>query len=183
MMDKSEQLDFRLKNLNDWHIIHSLLFGSNIPQEKEWNDVSEIITVLQVLGKYPLAQHTYLPGGGGLNLQGGKRSNEPQCMELEFTVPAIIKPLSLIFNGFSKNERWNYFFLTSDQMTSSKSNDEELNVNNPFYKEELVEINPGSYINREYWDSKQYNEQILPKGSRLVSRYFKGGSFVFFCES
>jgi len=171
--------DWEQSRLSQWRFISQKLFGGMPPTSANWNDRQQVVDVLNLIGRMPSLNHMFYPSGGGLDFIGAKLATENDCICLE-TDPCgfvILKPSRLTAETFGKNIIWNYFRL-------------ELSTLKPVFEtgqsdkcEELVtEDTPGHYISWKCGNYGYYDDDTpLPKGYRLVDRYFFG-SFVFFCK-
>ncbi|MEN8699607.1 serine/threonine protein kinase [Bacillus infantis] len=171
--------EFRNEQLPKWEEMIKTLFKREVPLENEWLDRGSINKVLDYIGTSQALNHTFLPKGGGLDLHGCVISNEPDCLELNLgSIAHVLKPKRLIFYRFEDADyEWAYFRLEADDLQSSGVYEELA-----FQEEELVEISPGEYIERAYWDAGEYYGQPLPKEARLIGRYLNG-SFVIFSKA
>lgn len=191
----------------EWALWRKLNAGvAGKPVEKQvWTSVTEIIEILNYIGKHPALNHTFMPSGGGLDLAGACMSHEPGLVELNFDgSPKIIKPLSLIFHAVGDNPEWWYFRLetvnfaptdvydhnvgiaTEELIPWSQSN--EIAWSMQYTGEELLEVSPGNYMDRNYWminhigHDEQGYEIPLPEEARLITRKVNGGAFVIFSK-
>src|SRR5262249_4619412 len=76
--------NYRETSLTDWHMFQEHLFPRLIPERAEWRGLSDIVTILNLLGQHAELNHTFHPDGGGLDLQGAATSAEEGCLELRF---------------------------------------------------------------------------------------------------
>ena len=168
--------EFRIKELPKWEEMIKTLFEGDVPLYKEWNDRKEIITVLDFVGKNNALNHTFLPQGGGLDLEGCTLSNENECIELNLdSISHVLKPKRLIFQWFPDAPyEWAYFRLESDSLEPSG-----VYENLSYPEEELVELSPNMYIERYHWDERTYNGKRLPQDAKLISRFFNGAFVIF----
>jgi hypothetical protein len=166
--------EFRLEQLPKWEEMIKTLFNGDVPLEKEWHNLYDIVKVLDYVGKSSAANHTFLPNGGGLDLHGCTLSNEIGCIELNLgSIAHILKPKRLTFQLFCNAEyEWAYFLLETKTLDPSG-----VYESLAFNEEELVEISKGEYVERAYWDGGEYNGESLPDEARLVGRYL-GGSLA-----
>lgn len=168
-------------NLQHWQEVTKSLFGNQIPETKEWTDISKMVEVLNLVGKANL-NHTFHPGSGGLDLQGCGPSKEPACLELYLidpTCPSIVKPTKLTFNSFPGIPEWAYFLLETGKIHPSGVYP---NLRPEYESESLTELPDGTYLSGYHWDENEYLGNPLPKGSRSVQRVFSG-SFAIFQKS
>jgi len=120
----------------------------------------------------------FLPGGAGNTIIGADYANEEGLISLKIAeqMNDILKPSKLTYESFGVDPQWNYFRLEASPIDKTGIYGEK---NYIFPYEELVEIEPATYIERYYWDENEYNGEDLPEDSHLVCRYFEG-SFVIF---
>lgn len=173
---------------------------------KEPNDVVSIFDenliseILNKLGNSKAMNHTFMPSGGGLDLSGSEISNEKGKIELHFDeIVHIVNPQVLTFHPIGKNPEWWYFRLNTlpfeasgvyEDYTETKvfkaSSIKESEYLVEFHGEELLEIEPGKYIDASLWDlnfmgyDENGNEISIPQSARIVSRKHNGGDFVIF---
>ena len=176
--------DFETENLIVWEKIIRELFPAAIPNNCLWKDIDSIISILNKLNSVDNLNHTLFPAGGGHDLMGAKRSTEKGCIELRTPNSVrIVKSKVLEFNYFPNNVNWAYFRLETAALKPITPN-----INSSFIKEKVIELEPGHYTEKEIWEKGYlgYNDKgiriLLPKSTRIVSRYFKG-SFVIFAKS
>ncbi|WP_156290796.1 serine/threonine protein kinase [Oceanobacillus salinisoli] len=165
--------------LNKWQRMISELFPKGIPDKADWGKKEDIISVLDFIGKNDAYNHIFLPGSGGLDLEGAREAYEEGLIDLQLDNTAyLLKPSQLHFRK-TPNLNWSYFYLETKEISyTGVYGDRELSVPG----EELVEFSPGNYIDRGYWDEGEYNGETLPGEARLISRYTKG-NFVIFSKS
>jgi hypothetical protein len=192
------------KQLAVWEEMVVKIFGEKPSDTLKTTSTSRIIEILDTIGKSKALNHTFMPSGGGLDLSGATYSNEKGRVELDFGGSGIIvNPESLTFHPIGENPEWWYFRLntlpfeasgayeeiqqedTSDDIFKTKS-DKEIEWSMRFYGEEVLEIEPGNYIDRSFWDINHlgYDENgdliPLPENARVITRKFNGGAFVIF---
>lgn len=163
-----------LRNLMQWTEVQEQLFPSVLPYHAEWRDRNDIVTVLNLLGKYDSLNHMFFPDLGGLDLTGASISHEQDCIELRCeNLVYIVKPKRLSFEFIDDLHEWNYFLLESEPLQSV---DRSLPAGS--VSEEYCEISPGNYEPLQMLDnmSKEEHDRIKP---RHVTRYLRG-SFVLF---
>ncbi|PIC57026.1 serine/threonine protein kinase [Sporosarcina sp. P12(2017)] len=193
----------KMKQLDLWGKMVTELLGSKSEDTVEITDKSQIIKDLNFIGKNKALNHAFMPSGGGLDLTGAVASNEKGLVELNFGGSAlIVNPDSFTFHPVGDNPEWWYFRLNTSPFAPSgvyevEEDDEtektyksalnrEVAEDMKYYGEELLEIAPGDYIDRSFWDINhlgynEYGEEIpLPKNARVVSRKYNGGAFVIF---
>lgn len=162
--------DFQKKNAQDWMKILSNIFPVSIPDHAEWIDLTAIIRILNAIGSITSSNHIHLPTGGGLDVKSAALSEEEGSIEiLTDGAVQIVKPIKLSFESFNGQPEWNYFVLEAAEVGQSDAYEDKRDGH-----EEVAEIGPGHYVSREHWDSKEYNDEPLPAGSRLVVRNRKG---------
>lgn len=166
--------DFYAKNKIDWVELQAKLFPTSIPQHVEWNNLSDIISVLNVLSGINGLTHMFMPDGGGMDIKSAKIAPEDGFMELNLNgLTYYIKPKKLTFESFGSDPEWNYFRLETTEIpplsfSQSRGSSQALT--------DKGNANYGRYEEKEdYWDEHGH----APDGWRNVTRYFKG-SFVIF---
>lgn len=182
MADNFHSRPFKKINLLHWEQFIKRLFNDKIPKCFEWSSEERII---EILNKFESGQnHTFLPGGGGLDLDGAVRSREKGCIELILDgTRSIIKPKVLSFHSFGEYFEWAYFRLDCEDLDPSGVYDDTYYINDEFYLpyEELTEVGDGVYKDRYYIEelieSKGY--ESIPKDIKLVTRYMNGAFVIF----
>ncbi|MFC0273587.1 serine/threonine protein kinase [Metabacillus herbersteinensis] len=168
--------DFRDDQLPKWEDMIKTLFDGKVPLSKEWHGPQSIAKILDSIGHNQALNHTFLPNGGGLDLHGCSLSNENECIELNLGgIGHVLKPKKLTFQWFPSAEyEWSYFLLETEKLKPTGVYEELL-----YDEEELVEIQPGEYVERSYWDAGEFNGEPLTKEARLVGRYLSGSLAIF----
>lgn len=180
------QEKFTKRNLKVWEDMLDNLFDNRIPTQASWEKLDDIIDICNIIGKDHNLNHTFFPGGGGLDLYGAGTSTEEDCIELYFGSSGrsanIIRPDKLIFQSFDAPYEWAYFRIDTFSLAPRGVYRDYQGMD-----EELTEITPGYYVDRTCWDYGYYNhgksgkETPLPKEARLIVRHF-GGAFVIFAK-
>jgi serine/threonine-protein kinase len=175
---------FQKENLKNWDNFLNDLFDGDIPERYEWNDLQEIILILNKIGIDHNLNHMFFPDSGGHDLHGAADSVEDECIELHFSsgkIAYIVKPDKLSFESFGSPYEWAYFRLETKQLSPSGVYDDY----GDDIKEEIIEISPGRYAERRYWDEGFYGydeegeEKPLSDGARIIIRYFSGSLVIF----
>jgi serine/threonine-protein kinase len=169
----------------NWSNFINNFFPGGVPETKLWTGASVIAEQLNNIGyaKSRAFNHTFMPGGGGLDLTSAQISTlEPGCIEINFdSIKHVVKPSKLYFHSFYSDPQWFYFRLETDNLKPSGvyKNSAGLDF------EEVCRLPEGELIDRSYYDYGYYRsdesgrEIRLPSGSEVVIRQF-GGSFVIF---
>lgn len=182
MADNFQSRPFREINLLRWEKFIKWLFNEKIPDYIEWDAEEQII---EILNKFEKGQnHTFLPGGGGLDLDGAVRSKEKGCIELILDgTNSIVKPKVLSFHSFGKYLEWAYFRLDCEALEPSGIYDDTYYKNDEFYLpyEELTEVGSGEYKDRYYIEEliELNGYDNIPKNIKLVTRYMDGAFVIF----
>lgn len=172
---KLQEMDFNEKNKEDWIIILSRIFPAGIPERYEWKDLPSIVNTLQTIGSIRNSNHMFYPTGGGLDIEGSRLSREEGCIEINTGgLIDVLRPNRLIFHSFQSDAEWFYFRIETLELKPSGVYE----VTNRS-DEEVLEIQPGEYISRVYWDQGEWQGKELPETARVVTRHFSG-SFVIF---
>ena len=145
----TQSADYRHTSLTDWRMFQEHLFPHLIPERAEWRRLSDIVTILNLLGQHAELNHAFAPDGGGLDLRGAAASAEDGCLELRFhpRIAVIVRPRSLHFESFPGFDDWAYFRLETEELESSGV---YRNLQSTY--EEVLEVSPGRYLPRDLWD-------------------------------
>lgn len=165
--------DYSTSNKLQWKDIQNKIFPSGTPIRAIWEQIGDIINILNELTVTDNLNHIFFPTGGGLNLLGVRKSHEDGCIELDVRYPIILKPKRLVFESFNFEEEWNYFRLESNDLAPSGYYP---NVNEHEY---LTELEPLVYTDDNCFEYNDYNGNILPKGARRIDRVLKGNFVIF----
>lgn len=173
---KNLYLDYEKRNSAQWLEVQKKLFPTSIPSRVIWESIDDIILVLNVLSSINGLNHMFYPKGGGNDLKGAKKSYETDCIEINMGgLTEIIKPKRLIFESFNESFEWNYFRLETGQLKPSGVYGYNLSRS----YEELTELHPKYYVNRDAWDNNEYNGKPIPQTARLVTRILEGDFVIF----
>jgi hypothetical protein len=142
--------DYQKRNPVQWQEVQRILFPTTMPSRAIWENIEDIVRVLNILGKIDGLNHMFYPEGGGLDLGAAKIGAEPDTIEL-FVQPEqagadLVKPKMLIFESFGYDMEWNYFRLENLEL-------EPTGIYENIYHdhEELLELEPLVYIDRTTW--------------------------------
>ena len=166
------------QNLLQWQEVQEQLFPTTIPTHAEWHNTNDIVSVLQLLGRYNNQNHTFFPDGGGLDLTGANLSYEKGCIELHCDgLVYVVKPQKLSFEFINSEIEWTYFFLEAEPLNAITPN-----YPKEFYSEEFCEISPLNYQPLALLDnmSKEDIDKIHP---RRITRYLRGSFAIFHKDS
>lgn len=172
--------DFHLRNNEQWTEVLNKLFPLSIPKRAIWEDIDEIIQILQILGATPNLNHLFFPESGGMDLENARRSTEEGCIELDFQLIYIVKPKRLIFESFGADSNWNYFRLETEGLEPSGVYSKERLEGR--IREDVSELHPGQYEDYDFAEHRSYYREMghdIPKSTRHVSRYFEGAFVIF----
>lgn len=169
---------FHEHNPLQWVETQRRIFPLTVPTRAIWENLDDIVVMLNVLGETSNLNHLFFPDGGGLDLMRASQSKrEPGCIELLMNdIPFLVKPAKLMFESFNDDPQWNYFRLETEDLDPSGVYPD---LPNDCLNEELVEVGGEFYADRSCWDEDSYNEEPLPEGSRLIIRYFRGAFVIF----
>jgi len=169
-------MEFNEKNKQDWKAIQEKIFPIGIPKQCEWVDINDITSILNIISSIDNSNHMFYPTGGGIDIKSSSKSVEKNCIEIFSGMTDVLKPKRLLFESFDE-PIWNYFRLEALELEATDIYEE-----NMCQIEELIEIEPGKYISKSYWEEGKYNDEKLPKTARVVTRILKG-DFVIFAKS
>lgn len=172
------------KSFELWNNLQLDLFENKIPQRYVWEDIDDIVDVLNMISNHTvlkidngnyMGNHMFLPQGGGFSLKKVTTSMEEDCIELNGNI--IVKPKRLTFESFASDSSWNYFRLELNDLEKSGVYED----NGSMY-EEVAETVKGHYENRHVLDDvDSYKESggEVSDDARFLTRNFNG-SFVIF---
>ena len=164
--------DFYGQNKLNWVEVQSKLFPAAIPKSVFWTDIDSIVAVLNIIGGIQSLNHMFMPGGGGMDMQGAKLAGEAGFIELDLSMPYLLKPKILTFESFDADPEWNYFRLEAEQVKPVFSSGAR-------GSEQLTETSPGYYDQYDARDRYYDEHGEWRKDWRTVVRYYQG-SFVIF---
>lgn len=180
--DNQSEQDFHKWNLAQWERVIKDIFPAAIPQYCHWEEIEEIIRILNIIGPSDNINHMLFPGGGGLDLMGAEASSEENCIELELNGLAyIVKPSRLLFYSFGGQHEWAYFRLETNTLEPSGLYEPQ-DLLKPH--ENVVEIEPNQYLpvtvltRNNYGYDEEGNEIPLPDSARVITRCFSGAFLV-----
>jgi hypothetical protein len=170
--------NYERSNLSQWSYIQNKLFPTSIPKTASWEDLDDIIKVLNFLGDMPSLNHMFIPSGGGLDFDYTEIAVEPGCIALHASQNVfILKPMRLIVENIHKDFKWSYFMLVADTLEPTYLN--EIHDNEEYLTEDLS----GHYVS---WICGNYghyeNGDPLPENFRLVTRVLNG-TFALFSKA
>lgn len=174
--------DWDRENLLQWVEVHKKIFPLHEPDHAEWENLSRMVGILNILGSYQSLNHLFFPGGGGLDLTGASLSDEKETVELDFGgLRYLVCPKRLVFERMSDDFQWNYFRL-------------ELKVVEPRFKEYMVDDYLEEYGSVTYANGsvdaislRKFDEldstEVEKLKARRVSRFLKGSMVIFHKDS
>jgi serine/threonine-protein kinase len=167
--------DFDKRNALEWQEVQEKLLPLILPKRVIWEDIDDIVKILDLLSSIDALNHMFYPDGGGMDLEGVRMGKEPGTIELitdrDEKAIDLIKPRRLIFDSFGFDKEWNYFRLENDTLEPSGVYETII-----LDREELLETEPLVYGDRTYYD---YPDEPLSEDARLVTRYLKGDFVIF----
>jgi serine/threonine protein kinase len=168
--------DLQKRNPRQWEELQKQLFPTRTPQRAIWDDINDIVFILDLIGSVSALNHMFYPSGGGMDLEGARLGSEHHTIELiiDENLIELVKPKRLIFENFGTNTEWNYFRLETDELQPTGIG--EISSG----KEVLVELEPSFYISRSQWEGEEYkNGKYLSEEIRYVTRFFNGDFVIF----
>ncbi|MEK5209559.1 serine/threonine protein kinase [Psychrobacillus sp. FSL H8-0510] len=185
-----------------WKQMANNLFPIKVNETVRITDSSQIIQILNTIGKSKALNHTFVPSGGGSDLSSALYSNESGLIELTFgTSREILNLESLTFHPIGENPEWWYFRLNAlpfhdsgvyetqeiekDKPFSSLT---EIERNMKYSGEDVLEVAPGVYKDYSFYERGYIGHNIngdeipLPKHASVVTRRTNGGDFVIFAK-
>ena len=182
---KTLQADFHEMNQEQWFEVQQKLFPTSFPKRVVWENIDDIISVLNVICMYDNLNHLFFPVSGGLDLEGARRSSEKDCIELDFKLIDIVKPKRLLFESFGVEPEWNYFRLELDKLEPSgvyEAEEDDDPYEEQYDHEAVSELEPGKYGDYDLVENRAYYEEMgrdIPEGARHVTRWFRGVFVIF----
>lgn len=165
--------NFENRSKLEWLNIQSKLFPHAEPKTVIWENINDIISILNIISEPDQVNHTMFPDGGGLDLEGAKLANEEGCVEINFDGCAyVVKPKRLIFECFHDHSDWNYFRLETEELEPIGKHGTER------FDEGFTEIEPCVYSDYECYDFNDFNGDTLPVSARPVIRILKGSFLI-----
>lgn len=155
---------------NEWQFLLDAIFNGRKVKSTSFDNIDDIIGVLNIIGNSPVHNHMLFGDGGGLDFSTASKANEQGCIYLE-NRPFwnIIKPKVLYFESFA-DSRWNYFLLEAENLQPIFEKDCKSD-------EDLVEDTPGHYVSSDdvvYGVYDYDSGRKLPDGYKHVYRYVRG---------
>lgn len=174
---ESVQNDFKKTNILEWEFVIRELFPVTLVDSVSWTDLTQIVTVLKLISSINGLNHMFLPTGGGMDLLDCNISEDPGYIELNFGYISKVKAKKLTLNTFEISFDWNYFLLETEEVAPSGVYKYD-NITD-IYREQLLELSPGKYIEDYHINYGQYNGQPLPPTAREIDLVLKGTYCIF----
>lgn len=195
----------RKQQLGLWRDMINQFFKGDIGETLRITEPHQIKEAINAVGKNQALNHIFMPPGGGVDLHGASDSHEIGLIELNVDgIAHLVKPESLTINRISDSPDWWYLRLNgqpfpesgvyarddeeSDEVDDIFNKNEEMEFYRKYRGEELIEIRPGEYVERYYWNinSLGYDENgyeiPLPKEAHTVVRMCGGWALVIFSK-
>jgi hypothetical protein len=168
--------EFHKKAAQRWAGAIAAQFSATVPKTATWDNSDQIVEVLRKFVE-KTDNLALFPTGGGMDLRTVRSSHERGCIELsvEERVSYVVRPKRLIFEHIDRSPKDSFFLLELDTLAPSGVYDE---LASPY--EELVELNPTEYVNRDVWDrgyighDESGREIPIPDHARLIIRLLEG---------
>ncbi|WP_394788051.1 serine/threonine protein kinase [Rhodoferax sp.] len=166
------QKDFRRSNPLQWEAAELQALRGAGPVRSVWQDATEIARVIGLLSRRSGLNHCFLPGGGGLEVEGATvcESNTMLSLEMQLSSVIIVKPLQLTLERFPARPDFSYAVLeTADTAPLGVA---------PRYKsneaESLKRLNQFDYVVNDSDDDYPRYRGV----GVACERVFKGGIYV-----
>jgi hypothetical protein len=177
----NDPIEFIGDNVSQWGALLQFMFHGKTPTSFRWDNLEDIVKILNLLGKHGNISHVFMPNGGGLDITGAKVAGEVGCIEIEFQgSSSIVKPISLSLETFEGNTKWSYFRLDTGGLAESGIYDTTTGED-----EALTQLEPGNYLSYDVWSAGHHGvdedgyEIPLPSTARPVTRHFRGAFVIF----
>lgn len=169
--------DFHAEANALWAADVKMLLGRVPPNVQTWEVLADMQHVFApFMGQNK--NHAYYPTGGGMDFLSCQMSREQGC--LDFMVgertATVVCPSALTLDYFPQAPEESFFFLELAELAPSDVYQTSVGMS-----EELVELQPGKFVDRGVWDNGFYGhdedgrEMPLSSDARLVVRRFRGG--------
>jgi hypothetical protein len=167
------QLDKQAFEMARWNGLLYDLFNHHIPRKRVWSEPEEIARVLQRLGSAGIGNHTFMPDGGGFDLEGACASTEAGCVELHLdNFVYICRPQRLEFHNAGVEHR--FFLLENGPLPASVNDMWRPEKAVSVEREDVLELDSGAYLPLSEEDRDDIRRHLI--------RY-SGGSFAIFAKS
>jgi len=161
------QDDFGLRNPLQWAGAEALAFG--VPCTRmEWTAPAAIVEVVKLLSRRESLNHSFFPGGGGLDITDAELTEGGTAMLLWHgeQLATVIKPVQLTLERLGAGPQGSYATLESAAL-------EPFGVREKGeWYEELLRCDEHNYM------ALPSDDDPWPKGVARVARYFKPGVFI-----
>lgn len=183
-------MDITNKSLAFFHTTIARLFPHAVPTRARWTDPADIVAVLELVASQRNLNHTFLPDGGGLDLDGAELfAGEAGCITLYLGGrPSktrrsidICRPSGLYFERVGPADELSYFRLECAGLEPTGLDQPQAGRAYDLVVDRLSE--PGTYIaGWAEWNTHvntSGEEDPLPEDARLVQRYHRGAFVIF----
>jgi hypothetical protein len=155
--------------LSRWRAAIGRVFPTAVPEGCRWTDPADVSAVLGVLAAARAASRMFVPSGGSFELQGAKRSAEPDCVEMTLEQATIVRPVELTFHSFGEGApEWCYLRLEAARLRATGAGQVGADC------ESVIELAPGKYGSGEDAGSSTCGDKGEACTARRVTRYWKG---------
>lgn len=159
------QKKFRKENLKLWEEKLLEIFKIGIPKHCEWSAITQIDSILNIIGNQSL-NHMLYPDSGGLDVVGCNISDTKRdILEIltDGSAPNICKPKQLIFDCIDGELEWSYFRLELNKLEPSG-----IYSNEKVIVEELYEYNGNFEAYNEYPPNDYYRHILRVLSGTLL---------------
>lgn len=152
--------NFDWRNKVQWWETIQKIFPEAIPKKAEWNNIDDIIKIINILCQYNGLVYTFLPCGG-MHIKGAKKADEKEFIELDLGAATLYPVKSLTFYSLEGKNGWNYFRLDSiegiNPIFTTQISDDVTNAD-----ERLTELSPENYAPYEVYEYEEDYKGFSP---------------------
>ena len=171
--------DFHRECRAKWVSAIESAVGPTPPRTAVWQGAHEIVTAIAPFTS--AVNHMLLPGtGGGLDVAQVTLGHEPGTIEfvIRKTKAYLAEPRSMTLEYIAADPGESFVIVDVASLSPSGIYDDEPDRDQ--WREDLVELSPGNYVECGVWDRGYFghdasgNEIPLPENARQLLRIFRG---------
>ncbi len=179
---KENKKSYEKQNPKEWEFALHKAHGNYLPDLCVWSDIDAIINQLNTMSETRNINHILFPGGGGLDLQGVRKSSYDGCIELTCDGGTyIVQPTGLFFHGMSDEPFWAYYRLEAKGLPPCGAYEYDIE-HHPIF-EDVIELSEGDFIDIKYLACRHYKDKPFPQGFQVVSRQIGSGAHLILAKT